>query len=354
MRVAVTASLVTPLVAAQAGGAQAFVADLARGLAARGHRVELYCAEGSEVDGVEMVEVPVDASVKRALVMPGGVPAAPVPALRDGFDRLFAELRRRGADAVSQHAFDEEAFELAEGLPVLHTLHLPPVSPGVVAAARRTAAPLATVSSAAQRSWLGAGVDALLLRNGVPEFAPPDVPVTRSALIAGRISPEKGTSAAIRIARRAGLEPLVVGGVYDEDYHRREVVPLLSSAGVLGPLPRPVLWDVMASSAVTIMPVEWEEPFGLVAAESQLAGCPVAAYRRGALPEVVEEGLGGHLVDPGDEEALVRAALACLELDRGRVRESALRLSLGASLDAYEAALSRVAAPGGGAEAIMR
>ncbi|MGH7777225.1 MAG: glycosyltransferase [Candidatus Dormibacterales bacterium] len=344
MRIAVTASLVTPLLPAQAGGAQAFVADLARGLAGRGHEVRLYCAQGSRVEGVDLVPIPVDASVAHALVMPGGPPRPPVPALREGFGRLFDAVRADGPEAVSQHAFDEEAFHLAAGLPVLHTLHLPPLSPPVVAAARASGAPLATVSEAARRLWRGAGLEARVLRDGVPDFEAGEGPVSPCALIAGRISPEKGTAAAVRVARGAGLKPLVVGSVYDEGYHRRQVLPLLEGEGPLGPLPRPRLWRLMSASAVTLMPVEWEEPFGLVAAESQLAGCPVAAYRRGGLPEVVQEGVGGILVEPGDEAALVRAARACLDLDRARVRESARRLLLGPSLDAYELALGQVAA----------
>ncbi len=160
MRVAVVASLVTPLLPAQAGGAQAFLSDLARGLAERGHSVQLYCAAGSEVPGVELVQVPVEAAVARAMVMPGGAPAAPVAELRRAFEALFAELRRRGADAVSQHAFDVEAIEMAEGLPVLHTLHLPPLVPAVVAAARATSNRLATVSQSCRRGRAKGGVEA--------------------------------------------------------------------------------------------------------------------------------------------------------------------------------------------------
>jgi len=97
---------------------------------------------------------------------------------------------------------------------------------------------------------------------------------------------------------------------------------------------------VMAESAVTLMPVKWEEPFGLVAAEAQVAGCPVAAYARGALPEVVGEGAGGFLARPDEVEDLARAIRRCLELDRASVRAQARgRLLLDRSLDAYEAVL---------------
>ena len=337
MKIAVVASPVTPLLTAQAGGAQAFLCDLARGLAGRGHEVELYCAEGSEVEGVELVPVAVEAGAARALVMPGGPGPGEVPELRRAFERLFAELRRRGADAVSQHAFDAEAIELAEDLEarVVHTLHLPPLVPAVVEAARATARELATVSEAAQRDWAAAGVPVAVLPNGVPDWETGPVEVAPIALLAGRLSPEKGIEDGVEAARLAGLRPVVAGGAYDPHYH-----PELYGALVVGPLRRRSLWRLMAAASVTLMPVKWEEPFGLVAAEAQVAGCPVAAYARGALPEVVAEGQGGFLARPDDVADLARAIHDCLALDRSAVRAQArARLLLDRSLDRYEDAL---------------
>lgn len=335
MRIAVVASVVTPLREAQLGGAQAFLTDLARALAARRHDVTVYCAEGSELAGLRLVTVPAPEGVEQALVMPGGAPPSPMPALHDAFRRLFAAVRSDGCDAVSQHAFDAEAFELAAGLPVLHTLHLPPLVPAVAEAARAAGARCATVSEAMRRAWLGAGLEGVsVIPNGVPAFPLPVVPVRELALVAGRVSPEKGTAAAVRVARRAGLEPLLVGGIYDRAYWEREV------AQPVAPVDRPELWRLMAGSAVALLPVEWDEPFGIVAAEAQMAGCPVVGYRRGGLPEVVEEGVAGLLVEPGDEEALVAAVPAARALDRRRVRESALRrLTIDRAAAAYEQAL---------------
>jgi glycosyltransferase involved in cell wall biosynthesis len=342
MRLGVVASLVSPLREAQLGGAQAFLTDLARALAGRGHEVAVFAADGSDVAGVRLVTVPAPAGVERALVRPGGG-GAPVelPGLREAFARLFEAVRSERLDAVSQHAFDAEALELAEGLPVLHTLHLPPLVPAVVAAARRSRAPLVTVSGAMRAAWTAAGVPGVgLIRDGVPAFDQPAEPVRPRALIAGRVSPEKGTAVAIEAAGRAGLEPLVVGGIYDRAYWERAVrVPV-------APVERPALWRLMAGSAVALAPVEWDEPFGLVAAEAQMAGCPVVGYRRGGLPEVVEEGAGGFLVPPGDLDALVAAVPGALALDRRLVREGALRrLGIEAVAAAYETALAALAEP---------
>ena len=330
------APLVTPLAEAELGGAQAFAADLARALGGRGHEVTVYCAEGSAVPGLRLATVPVPPAVTRALVMPGGRAPEPVPELRQAFAALYALVARDRPHAVTQHAFDAEALELAEALPmpVLHTLHLPPLVPAVVAAARATRRRLATVSEAAAAAWAVAGVSAAVIRNGVPDFDPGPLPVRPEAMIAGRISPEKNTHVAVRLAERAGLRPRVVGVLYDADYAAEH--GLVSE----GRLPRPELWRAMAGCAVTLMPVDWEEPFGLVAAESQVVGTPVVAFRRGGLAEVVDDGVGGRLVEPGDEDAFVDAIGAARALDRGAVRASArARLLIERCAAEYEAAL---------------
>src|SRR5919108_3059147 len=126
------------------------------------------------------------------------------------------------------------------------------------------------------------------------------------------------------VARRAGLEPVLVGEVYDRGYFAREVVPLLDGVHVFRTLPRQRVFALMQRAAVTLVPIEWEETFGLVAAEAQMAGCPVVGYARGALPEVVPQGIGGVLVPAGDEDALVDAIPLARGLDRIQVREAAL------------------------------
>lgn len=329
------APLVSPLTEAQLGGAQAFVTDLARALAARGHDVTLHCAAGSDVAGVRLVPVET-AELAAAMVRPLGAAGPALPAMRDAFRRLYAGVRQLRPDAVTQHAFDAEAIEEAEDLAcrVVHTLHLPPLGPAVVAAARATRRPLVTVSQAAAAGWAREGVRTAVIRNGVPDFDAGAPPVQARAVVAGRVSPEKQTHVAIDLARRAGLEAFVAGTLYDRDYAEHHAIQAQRLA-------RPDLWRLMAASAVTLMPVDWEEPFGLVAAESQVAGCPVVAYRRGGLPEVVEDGVGGFLVEPGDEDGFVAAIHAARALDRGRIRESARRrLLIDRCAAEYEAALA--------------
>ncbi|MHB8588297.1 MAG: glycosyltransferase [Candidatus Dormibacteraceae bacterium] len=331
----------TPLRPAQAGGAQSVISDLAVGLVRRGHDVLLHCAEGSEVSGVELVMVPTPEDANQALVMPGGARTLPTPGVTAAIAAMFRGIESSRPDVVSQHAFDAPAFEMAEMLPALHTLHLPPIEPAVVAAIRLIpAARLATVSQSCRRDWEAEGLRiGRVIRNGVS-----DSPVNRDqvedvALVAGRISPEKGVDHALKAAQLAGVRCRIAGALYDPDY----VVDLVG-AEVLGSISRVDLRRVMGRSAVTVCAIRWEEPFGLVAAEAQMAGCPVAAYRRGAMPEVVEEGVSGFLATPDDVHDLARAIARCRMLDRGTVRASAQRrLGLEEMLNGYEAAFSEVA-----------
>jgi glycosyltransferase involved in cell wall biosynthesis len=344
VKVAVVAPLVTPLRPTATGGSQAFLVDLARGLKRRGHEVLLYCAAPSEVPGLELVQVPVAAGLDQALVVMKGTTQR-VAAMRDAFVTLYGELRGRGADVVSQHAFDAEAIELAEDLPILHTLHLPPIVPAICAAVLASKARFCAPSRSAREAWQRAGLaEVALVPNGIPEWEPGSAETARLALIAGRISPEKGVDVGLRAAAEAGLSRLVVGSVYDQAYFDDQVRPLLKPGEMLPAMPRQRLWGVMARASVLLAPIDWEEPFGLAVAEAQMAGCPVAGYRLGALPEVVEEGVSGRLAEPGDFDGLVTAIAEALDLDREGVRASARRrLSLERSLDAYEAALSEVA-----------
>lgn len=342
MRIALVAPLVSPVLEAQAYGAHAVLIDLARGLASRGHDVTVHAREGSHVQGLRIVTVDPGPVGPRAGATGPWHP--PLPGMRRAFAEVFARIRQDGT-VVSQHAFDPDPVELGAGLRVLHTLHLPPIAPPVIEALRRVRPAAVTVSEAAGRAWRAAGVEVGIVPNGVPDLDVGRPAVEPVALVAGRISPEKGAAVAIRVARAAGLRPLVVGDVDDATYFASEVRPLLGPEELRPAIDRAELRRLMARCAVLLMPVEWDEPFGLAAAEAQLAGCPVAGYRRGALPEVVAEGVGGILVAPGDEAALVGATRAATGLDRERVRSSArARFSLDLMVERYEQRLATLGA----------
>jgi glycosyltransferase involved in cell wall biosynthesis len=327
---------VSPIAEPHLGGSQAILADLALGLAGRGHDLTVFAADGSAIPGVDVVEVGVDPADLAATLFREGRPAPAVRAAETAFRHVAALVAAERFHLVHNHAFDVPAVRAFAGgdVPVVHTVHLPP-SPEMAEVlrarldGRERAGTVVTVSRAQSRAWSSAGVPNVLVPNGVPvPLIPWSTGPGTGALFAGRFSPEKGAVDAIRIARRAGLSIDVAGWAYDREYTERELGPLMAGPEVhaLGSLARRDLWRRMSRAAVVLCPSRWDEPFGLVAAEAQAAGTPVVGYRRGALAEVIAEGETGFLVADGDVDAAARAVGQALHLDRTTCRRRAERV----------------------------
>jgi glycosyltransferase involved in cell wall biosynthesis len=165
------------------------------------------------------------------------------------------------------------------------------------------------------------------------------------AIVAGRIAAEKGTHLALAAARRAGLRVLLAGDVYDRGYFDEQVAPLLDEGvEVLGAVPRRRLAMLYGRAAVALVASLWEEPFGMVALEANLAGTPVAGFARGGLPEVVGS-TGGVLTDDATVEALAAAIPEAAARDRAAVRAAAARRHpLSSMLDRHLRLYEQVAA----------
>jgi glycosyltransferase involved in cell wall biosynthesis len=150
------------------------------------------------------------------------------------------------------------------------------------------------------------------------------VPVAKRDYLAflGRISPEKGIESAIRIAAAAGARLKVAAKIGEEDiqYHRDVVAPLLHGGQVefLGEIDDSQKPAFLSGARALLFPIDWPEPFGLVMIEAMACGCPVIAFGRGSVPEVVEDGLTGYVV--GDVAEAVAACARIDALDRAAVR----------------------------------
>jgi len=360
MKIAIMAPLVTAIREPQRGGSQAFVSDLARGLAGRGHEVHVYAASGSEIPGVKVIDTGVDSRALAGTLYRAFAPAGPASAAAESaFARAYRSVRQTRYDVIHNHAFDAPAVRLATALhaPVAHTLHLPP-DEAVAAALRhaiRSSRPptVATVSAFTARAWRRvARVDAIL-----PPYVPTSVipwspAPAEGAIFAGRLSPEKGAAEAMDIAQAAGIPVDVYGDVYDAEYAREQIGPRRARPGVTvhQPVPRVSLWPAMARAAVVLYPVRWDEPFGMAAAEAQACGTPVVGFNRGGLGEVIADGETGFLVPPGDIQAAAEAIGRAAGISRAACRRHAeSRLDLDQSLDAHERCYRRMVTPGAGA-----
>ena len=138
----------------------------------------------------------------------------------------------------------------------------------------------------------------------------------------GRISPEKRPDRAIEIAKRAGMKLRIAAKVdrADQEYFDTEIKHLLDHPLIefIGEIDERQKVDFLGNAAAFLFPIDWPEPFGLVMIEAMSAGTPVVAWRNGSVPEVIEDGVGGVIVESIDEAvAGVRRALG---FDRAKVR----------------------------------
>jgi glycosyltransferase involved in cell wall biosynthesis len=138
----------------------------------------------------------------------------------------------------------------------------------------------------------------------------------------GRVSPEKGVDRAVEIACRLGLPLKVAAKIDDKDrkYFEQRLKPLLARPNIefLGEIGEHDKGDFLGNATALLFPIDWPEPFGLVMIESMACGTPVVAFRRGAVPEVMRDGVSGYVVD--SIEGAVEATARALELPRKRCR----------------------------------
>ena len=139
-------------------------------------------------------------------------------------------------------------------------------------------------------------------------------------LFFGRIHPDKGAAEAIAAARRAGRRLVMAGIVQDQDYHREHVEPALDDRSVVyhGPVGGAERTKILSSARALLHLVNFDEPFGLSVVEALASGTPVIATNRGAMPELIDHGVTGFLVNSVDEavDAIGRIG----EIDRAACR----------------------------------
>lgn len=185
------------------------------------------------------------------------------------------------------------------------------------------------------------------IHHGIDLDALPFSPTGGEGLvILGRIHPDKGTADAIDIARRAGRRLVICGLVQDERYFAERVQPHVDGdrvvyLGSVGPEQRA---NVLGSAHALLHPIAFDEPFGLSVVESIACGTPVVAYTRGAMAEVIDDGVTGFLVEGPAEAAEAVGGVAALDRstcrDVAERRFSAARM-INAYLEAYGGIVSR-------------
>ncbi|MES0037460.1 glycosyltransferase family 4 protein [Mesorhizobium sp. M0046] len=169
-------------------------------------------------------------------------------------------------------------------------------------------------------NWVGT------VRHGLPRDLLPFHPNTSGYLaFLGRISPEKGPETAIEIAARAGIPLKIAAKIdkVDQSFWKERVEPQVlrhSNVEFIGEIDERQKADFLGNAKALLFPIDWPEPFGLVTIEAMACGTPVVAFRRGAVPEIIDDGVSGWIVDTVEEA--VGALRRIDSLERARVRQT--------------------------------
>ncbi|WP_243060657.1 glycosyltransferase [Nocardioides sp. SR21] len=348
MRVCLIASSRYPVREPFAGGLEALTHQLARQLVRRGHEVTLFAAPGTDpalpVSHLESMTFRASAQARTDVNAPSDVWMSE----HHAYLSLMMELARTGRDrfdVIHNHSLHHLPVAMAPmvDVPLVTTLHTPPVP--WLESAIATAADASTftaVSRYTAAAWSHV-VPSTPVLNGVDVDAWRYGPGGGSAVWTGRLVAEKAPHEAIDAARAVGMPIVLAGPTPDAAYFEAQVAPRLGADAVyVGHLDHRAVRTLLGRAAVAVVTPQWDEPYGLVAAEAMSCGTPVAAYARGALPELVVDGVGALAVG-GDVDLLADAMVRAARCDRRAVRAHAVEhLSMDRMLSGYEARYAAV------------
>ncbi|PTQ13217.1 glycosyl transferase family 1 [Sphingomonas oleivorans] len=327
-----------PVTADPVGGSEQVLAQIDRALVAAGHRAIIIAPEGSaaagELRSIPAISSPVsDIARRRAHV-----------SVRE---RIAEAIDRDRPDVIHLHGLDFHSYLPPPGPAVIATLHLPldwyapealrPERPNMV---------LHPVSESQERQAPAGAILSPPIENGVEI---PEIQVRKGqfAFTLGRICPEKGFEDAIEAAGRAEMPLLIAGSVFPypehQTYFRTRIQPRLNQTrrwiGAVAGRRKKML---LARARCLLVPSKVAETSSLVAMEAMAAGTPVIAYRTGALPDIVEHGRTGFIVDTVEEMSAAMRKTDRIDPEECRARARA-RFPLEKMTGAYLARYAELA-----------
>ncbi|SEB09901.1 glycosyltransferase family 4 protein [Pedobacter hartonius] len=331
MKIGIIAHLKHPIKSPFRGGLEAFTYDICKRLIARGHEVMLFASSKSDAT-LNVYPILSDEAYNDLSGHREKKPnlSSEYMAEHYAYMELMQHIDTMNFDVIFNNSLHYVPITMAGmlKLPMLTVLHTPPffeLQNAVRLERRQSTITYISVSARNAENWKQYTDECTVIQNGIDLNSwtyYPD-PTGGYAIWFGRIHPDKGTHFAIQAANIAGMPLKIAGGIADEKYFRTQVEPLLGG-GVeyVGRKDHTELNALIGNAVVSLVTPTWEEPFGLVIAESLACGTPIAGFDIGALPQLVAQETGV-LAKPGDIEGLAGAITGAALKNRLSCREHA-------------------------------
>ena len=316
MRIAVVGPVAQSIPPTRSGSVETVTSLLTDGLVARGHEVTLFATGSSTTTASLHATFPLGYHDDTSL-WPWE--------LCELFNLAAAVERADDFDVIhyqAEYAPISLAFTRLSPTPVLLTLHHQPTPPEIALWSRYLEAPFVAISAAQKQLLTGLNVVGTI-HHAVDTATFVLHPEPEDYLVfLGRFTEGKGVVQAIDIARRAGVRLVLAAA--ENDYYANVIAPMVDGQRVVyaGEVNLAQKVTLLGGARALLYPVQASEPFGLVMAEAMACGTPVAAFRCGAVDELVDSGITGGIFDSLD--ALVDGLPLVLALDRGIVRNRAV------------------------------
>jgi glycosyltransferase involved in cell wall biosynthesis len=345
MNIGIIAHLKHPIRKPYMGGLEAFTYAITQSLINRGHEVTLYASELSDPQlNVYPIMSDMDYDRETLSRFRSHEMSEDFISTHHAYLELMQDIDGRGHDVIFNNSLNYVPITMASMLstPMVTVLHTPPIfemKRAMQHEKKLNGIKYVSVSKPNADAWAPFLNNCDVINNGVDinTWKYYSEPEGSYVIWFGRIHPDKGTHMAIQAAKLAGYKIKIAGSIADKHYYETYVEPLVDdNVELLGNCSHDQLNELIGNALVSVITPCWDEPFGLVVAESLACGTPVAGIARGALPYVLDE-YTGCLTTSNHPPQLAECIINAAGLSRLKCRERAENeLNMERMVDKYE------------------
>ncbi|MFA7663030.1 MAG: glycosyltransferase family 4 protein [Patescibacteria group bacterium] len=331
MKIALIAPLSFPINESFAGGLESFIFSLATEQVKQGHEVTLFASANSNIPGVKLYPV----SDQGLLEQDDGSLKFATNAVYANMAFTFKEMLKINFlcdqfDVIHFNSYNflnlvMQSAQLSKKS--VATFHLPVDASFIIHSKMILESEIDNINFVAisdfQKERMQGVKVVKRIHNGIDlkSFALNEKPTEKIGWL-GRISPDKGIDLAIQMAIENKWSLSFAGKQHYKIFFDEKIKPFISNnIEYLGEIFGKEKSDFYGSCAVFVAPIQWDEPFGLTIIEAMACGTPVVAFKRGAMSELIVDGVTGYLVEPGDNVGFVEAVEKAKKLDRKKCRQ---------------------------------